>query len=246
MIMRRRDGAELQYRGYFPVSQLSTSLKHRLERALRLEGRARTNMLDLIKSTVLREVDADRGNMTEVEIDDQQAPVYPLHYESDMTAVYRPSTPRPFRYSELKLTNADGNEIQDQTAMLNLPMRVPGGKLRPRILNAAGISPYALEDSGSVNCCVYQLSRHLDIPEEQVQAEMEALWQRRHHEETSFFVSPAMVLEWCKETRSCYFFVANQLHTAERVDSHAKGIAFAWHDRHMWLYESTTWCAATA
>jgi hypothetical protein len=130
--------------------------------------------------------------------------------------------------------------------MLNLPMRVPGAKLRPRLLNAAGISPYALEDSGSVHCAVYQLSRHLEIPEEQVQAEMEALWQRRHPEETSFFVSPAMVLEWCKETRSCYFFVANQLHTAERVDSHAKGIAFAWHDRHMWLYESTTWCAATA
>ena len=65
-------------------------------------------------------------------------------------------------------------------------------------------------------------------------------------EETSFFVSPAMVLEWCKGNSSCYFFVANQLHTAERVDSHAKGIAFAWHDRHMWLYDSTTWCAATA
>ena len=73
MIMRRRDGATLQYRGYFPVSQLSTSLKHRLERALRLEGRARTNMLDLIKTTVLRELDADRGNMIDVEIGDQQA-----------------------------------------------------------------------------------------------------------------------------------------------------------------------------
>jgi hypothetical protein len=141
IIMRRRDGAELQYRGYFPVSQLSTSLKHRLERALRMEGRARTNMLDHIKTTVLRELDADRGNMIEVEIDDKQAQVYPIHYESDMTAVYRPSTPRPFRYSELKLTDAQGDEIQDQTAMLNLPMRVPGGKLRPRILNAAGISP---------------------------------------------------------------------------------------------------------
>ena len=137
-------------------------------------------MLDHIKTTVLRELDADRGNMIDAEIDEQQARVYPIHYESDMTAVYRPSTPRPFRYSELKLTNEQGDEIQDQTALLNLPMRVPGARLRPRILNAAGISPYALEDSGSVNCCVYQLSRHLDIPEEQVQAEMEALWQRRN------------------------------------------------------------------
>ena len=66
--------------------------------------------------------------------------------------MYRPSTPRPFRYSELKLSDAQGDEIQDQTAMLNLPMRATGARPRPHIINAAGISPCALEDSDSLNC----------------------------------------------------------------------------------------------
>ena len=98
MILRRRDGAELQYRGYFPVSQIKTSLKHRLERALRMDrGRARTNLLETIKITVLQELDADRGSMIEVEIHGEPTEVYPIHYESDLSAVYSPSTPRPFR-----------------------------------------------------------------------------------------------------------------------------------------------------
>ncbi len=92
-------------------------------------GAARTNMLDHIRTTVLKELDA--GNMMDVEIDGQQAQAYPLHYESDLTAVYRPSTPRPFHYSGLKLTDAQGDEIQDQTVMLNLPMRASGGQAPP-------------------------------------------------------------------------------------------------------------------
>ena len=135
-------------------------------------GRARTNLLETIKTTLLQGLDADRGSMIEVVIDGEPTEVYPIHYESDLSAVYSPSTPRPFRVSELKLTDAQGDEIQDLTAMLNLPMRATGVRARPNILNAAGISPYALEDSGSVNCAVYQLSRHLEMPEEQVSAEL--------------------------------------------------------------------------
>ena len=55
-----------------------------------------------------------------------------------------------------------------------------------------------------------------------------------------------MVLAWCQNKRSCYFFVANQLHTAQRVDSHARGVAFCWADQHMYLYDSTSWCAHSA
>ena len=40
--------------------------------------------------------------------------------------------------------------------------------------------------------------------------------------------------------------MANGLHTAERVDSHNRGVAFHWHDQHFWLYESTSWCTGTA
>ena len=139
------------------------------------------------------------------------------------------------RYSQLQLTDGQGNEIQDQTALLNLPMRGDGVRPRPHIINAAGISPYSLEDSGNVNCAVYQLSKHLEIPEETIQADMEALFRKHHPEEQDFFCNPAMILDWCKGRRSFYFFVANQLHTAQSVDSHNKGIAFCWHDKHMWL-----------
>lgn len=172
MILRRRQQDTLQYRGYMPVSQLTTSLKHRLERALQMErGRARTNILEAIKTTVLKELDAT-GETVQVEIDGQEAQVYPIHYESDMTAVFRPTTPRPMRYSQLKLTDGKGDEIE-------VPMRAAGTRPRPHILRAADISPYSLEDSGSVNCAVYALSRHLEIPEEEVQADMEALF-RKH------------------------------------------------------------------
>jgi len=92
--------------------------------------------------------------------------------------------------------------------------------------------PWAFEETEH-NCGVYQLSKHLELPIEQVQAEMETLWRELYPEETSFFVSPAMVLAWCKGRRSCYFYIANQLHTKQLEDSHCRSIAFAWHDRHM-------------
>ena len=75
---------------------------------------------------------------------------------------------------------------------------------------------------------------------------MEVLSNRLHPEETRFFVSPRMVPAWCKDRRSCYVFIANQLHTAARVDGHAKGVAVAWADKHMWLFDSTAWCAHSA
>ena len=60
-------------------------------------------------------------------------------------------------------------------------------RARPNIINAAGILPYALADP-PCNCAVYQLSRYLELQMEQVQSEMEELWQRLHPEESSFFV----------------------------------------------------------
>ena len=73
----------------------------------------------------------------------------------------------------------------------------------------------------------------LSTPIREVQAEMEQLFVKLHPEETTFFVTPAMVLAWCKGRRSCYFYIANQLHTKQLEDSHCRSIAFAWHDRHM-------------
>ena len=106
----------------------------------------------------------------------------------------------------------DDEGHEDQRAMLDLPMR---GLARPNVINAAGIVPWAFHET-DVNCAVYQLSKHLELPQETVQEEMEVLF-AKHHPGESFFVSPKMVLEWCEGRRSCYFYVANQLPTRQLV-----------------------------
>ena len=64
------------------MSQIKTSLRHRLEKALRMDrGRARTNLLETIKTTVLQELDADRGSMINVEIEAKP----PKHTRSTMS-----------------------------------------------------------------------------------------------------------------------------------------------------------------
>ena len=93
---------------------------------------------------------------------------------------------------------------------------------------------------------ILRSSHSQELPLEEVRAEMGSLFQSLHPEETTFYVSPAMVLAWCSNKRSCYVYIANQLHTAQRVDGHARGVAFCWADQHMYLYESTSWCAHSA
>ena len=51
---------------------------------------------------------------------------------------------------------------------------------------------WAFMEPPGVNCAVWQLSKHLELPLEEVQADMQRLFQRLHPEETEFFVSPAM------------------------------------------------------
>ena len=199
-VILKKTGEEQSYRGYFPVSQLRPSLRNKLHAALKRSGAARAGALEEIKRTVLRELDADpqserqAGNYAEIE---GLGKVYPLHYESDVTFVYRPQTPRPFKYSELTLTDGAGKELDDQQALLNLPMRA-APRARPNIINAAGIVPWAYEEPPGVNCAVWQLSKHLELPLEEVRAEMGSLFQSLHPEETTFYVSPAMVLAWCQ------------------------------------------------
>ena len=155
-----------------------------------------------------------------------------IHYESDMMAGYRPGTPRDFRYSELRLVDGAGKQLEDQKAVLNLPMR--GNPVRPNIINAVEISPYSLVETKH-NCAVYALAKHCEIPIETVLAKMKVLFAELHPEETKFFVSPAMVLRWCEKERSCYFFIHNQLHTKNIVESKNKAIAFHWHSNHFYL-----------
>ena len=110
-----------------------------------------------------------------------------IHYESDTMVGYRPGTPRNFRYSELRLVDGAGKKIEDQRAMLNLPMQ--GAPARPNIINAAEISPHSLVETRH-NCAVYALAKHCDIPISTVKAEMESLFAELHPEETGFLSVP--------------------------------------------------------
>ena len=107
-----------------------------------------------------------------------------IHYESDTMVGYRPGTPRYFRFSELRLVDSAGNKIENQRAMLNLPMQ--GRPARPNIINAAEIPPHSLVETRH-NCAVYALAKHCDIPISTVKAEMESLFAELHPEETGLF-----------------------------------------------------------
>ena len=106
-VILKKTGEEQSYRGYFPVSQLRPSLRAKLQDALKRSGAARAGALEEIKRTVLHELDADpqserqAGNHANIE---GLGKVYPLHYESDVTFVYRPETPRPFKYMKPRLS----------------------------------------------------------------------------------------------------------------------------------------------
>ena len=48
-------------------------------------------------------------------------------------------------------------------------------------------------------------------------------------------------MQWCEEKNySCYFLVANQLHS--KVQRGNTAIAFSWFDDHMYLYADANWC----
>ncbi len=74
-------------------------------------------------------------------------------------------------------------KLEDQKAMLNLPMR--GKPARPNVINAAEISCYSLVET-SHNCAVYALANHCEIALENVDAEMRRLFAEVHPEEASF------------------------------------------------------------
>ena len=105
------------------------------------------------------------------------------------------------------------------------------------LINIAGVVPSAFEElKPGVNFAVYQLSKHLDLPDDDIQSEMPPISQELYKDES---VTPRIVIRWCeKRGLSCYYFALNQLHTKSLADSHAKSIAFPWFDNHCYLYES--------
>ena len=180
-LIAKPDDHEVGYSGYFPVSQLTTSLRERLQELFTMDmgrGEDRARMIARMKQDTLRQL------QTQNFIDHPElGRVAVIHYESDMMAAYRPGTPREFRYSELRLVDGSGRQLEEQRAVLNLPMR--GHPVRPNIINAQEISPYSLVETPH-NCAVYALSKHCEIPLEKVQEEMKVFFSELHPEETGF------------------------------------------------------------
>ena len=160
-----------------------------------------------------------------------------VHFESDVTTYYDPGTPREWKYSEMRTTvEADGDV--EQQAFLDRPMRAA----RPSaLIHADGIIDEAFHElPPGTNCAIYQLSKLRGIEYEEVEDDM-----RRIHLETRGteleVVTPRLVMLWCEQRNySCYFLVANQLHTKEQRSNTA--IAFSWYDDHMYCYQDASWC----
>lgn len=131
------------------------------------------------------------------------------------------------------------NASYEQEAFLDRPMRSPKPSA---LINIAGVVPWAFEElKPGVNCAVYQLSKHLDLPYEEIQSEMRVISQELYGDDS---VTPRIVIRRCQQRGlSCYYFALNQLHSKSLAESHAKSIACSWFDNHCYLYESARWCS---
>ncbi|MDA8583355.1 hypothetical protein N9L68_03955 [bacterium] len=92
-----------------------------------------------------------------------------VHYESDVTTYHHPDTQRAWKYDELR-TTVDASANVNQEAFLDKPMRSP----RPSaLINITIVVPSAFEElKPGMNCAIDQLSKHLDLPYEEVKSEM--------------------------------------------------------------------------
>ena len=209
-----------------PVTQLSAKLRDIIA-TISTQG-SNADLLQRLRAGILKEIirwrDGD-GNIA-------------VHYESDVTTYYEPDTPREWKYSEMRTTvSASGNNIEQQ-AFLDQPMRAA----RPSaLIHADGIIEEAFHElTEGVNCAIYQLSKHRGVEYEEVEAEMRSLYMKMSGEELEV-VTPRLVMQWCEaKNYSCYFLVANQLHS--RIQRSNTAIAFSWFDDHMYLYSDANWC----
>ena len=174
-IIRGRDNAEIEYRGYMPVTSLIARLRGILGEVSARDG-GDPGVLTILRQGVLNEVMRYR---------DQDGNVA-VHFESDVTAWYNPDTPREWRYSEMRTTIED-NGYANQQPFLDRPMRSP----KPSsLINVTGVIPEAFHElKPGVNCAIYQLSKHLDLPYEDIESSMGPISQELYGDDT---VTPSL------------------------------------------------------
>ena len=153
-----------------PITQLSASLRGILAEITARDG-TNADLLGRLRRGALNELTRwrdDNGNVA-------------VHFESDVTTYYNPDTPRQWRYSEMRTTVAADGDVTQQ-AFLDVPM----GRPKPScLINVNGVVPEAFEDlKPGVNCAIYQLHKHLNIPYEEIRSVMENISQALYGDET--------------------------------------------------------------
>ena len=103
-IIRERDNARIQYRGYMPVVNLSAGLRATMEEITARNGNA-PDLVAQLRTGILNQIMQFRSADGTVAV----------HYESDCTTFYNPDTPRNWKYDELR-TTVEPNASYEQEA----------------------------------------------------------------------------------------------------------------------------------
>ncbi|MDA8584249.1 hypothetical protein N9L68_08430 [bacterium] len=200
-IIRGRDKADIEYRGYMPVTSLNARLRGIVGEVSARAG-GDPGVLTRLRQGVLNEVMRYR---------DQDGHVA-VHSESDVTAWYNPDTPRGWRYSEMRTTIED-NGYADQQAFLDRPMRSPKSS---SLINVAGVIPEAYEElTPGVNCAIDQLSKFLDLPYDDIEAAMALISSGFYGHAT---VTPRVLIEWCEQQNLLLLFCNESI--TYKMESH--------------------------
>ena len=194
-IIRERDSATVQYKGYMPITQLSTALQEIIAEIMATEGEA-PDLMQRLRRGILSEVtrwrDAENGDIA-------------VHYESDAITYYSPSTPRAWKVSELRTTVEDDGGVIQQ-AFLDMPL----GRAKPSsLIDIEGVCLGAFIDlKPGVNCAIYQLSHHLNLSYEDTETAFSVISQELYGDAS---ITPRVLIHWCAHQQiSCYYFAMNK------------------------------------
>ena len=141
-ILTTRDNADIQYRGYIPITSLNAKARGVMSDITARDGGGPgllTRLMQGVLNEAMRYRDQD-GNVA-------------VHVESDVTAWCDPDTTRDWRCSEMRTTVEDGG-YAEQAAFLHRRMRYPKPSSS---INVAGVAPEAFEERKTrVNSAIYK------------------------------------------------------------------------------------------
>ena len=152
-------------------------------------------------------------------------------FESDQVAVWREGETRDWKFSELR-TQDQG---ETQQAFMDVPLRAPVfGGLPPE-----HFIPEAFQKlNPGENCGVIQLSAHLGLDRDTLEAELRESWSRHYPEEKDFFCTPRMLLEFGERRGiNTYYVLGARLMASKVTPGASKSLAFTSHSGHVLIFK---------